>query len=289
MRRLLTAVALSMFLSTTAFSATPAEKGKESVKEKVQELQGEKSKLSFEEALKALSYTDRAILLLQQGKKEEALKVLEEAQKSLSEFLKAHPNLQLLPVDQQIVVLQYAGTVEEAKKAVETAKKLLEEGKVQDARLILATLADEIDIITTYLPVAMYAHVLALAKDYLEQGKTEEALKTLALIRGSLIVEEVAIPLPFVRAQRLVEEALKVAKEDKKKAVEFLEAARKELEKAKVLGYAYDFQDVYRELLEEIKKAEEQIKAGKESGELLRSIEKKIGSLGQKAQSERKK
>ncbi len=290
MRRLLTAALVGLFLSTSVLAGTgAAQKGKESVREKVQELKEKKSSLPFDEALKALSYTDRAVLLLHQGKKEEALKLIEEAQKSLSAFLKAHPNLQLLPVSQQIVVMEFSGDVKEAESSIKRAKELLEKGRVQDARLILSGLADEIDVITTYLPVAMYSQVLSLAKEYIKKGKVDEAMKTLALVRGSLIVEEVPIPIPFIKAQRYVDEALKVSGKDRKKAVEYLEAARKELWLAKVLGYAYDYEELYAQLEKEIEKAESRIKSGKESSGLLKEIEKKISSLGEKVQSERKK
>ena len=290
MRRLLTAVLVGLFLSTSALAGTGvAQKGKESVRGKVQELKEKKNSLSFDEALKALSYTDRVILLLHQGKKKEALKLIEEAQKSLSLFLKVHPNLQLLPVSQQIVVMEFSGDVKEAESSVERAKELLEKGRVQDARLILSGLADEIDVITTYLPVAMYSQVLSLAKEYIKKGKVDEAIKTLALVRGSLIVEEVPIPIPFIKAHKYVDEALKVAGKDRKKAVEYLEAARKELRLAKVLGYAYDYEELYSQLEKEIEKAESRIESGKESSALLKEIEKKISSLGKKAQSERKK
>ena len=289
MRQLLTATLTVLLAASTAFSATLTEKGRESVKEKVEQLQAKKEALSFQQALRAEAYTDRVIFLLEHGKKKEALKLLNEAEKSLNEFLKLHPNLQLLPLDQQIIVLGYDGDVKTAKEAIEKAKALLKEGKDQDARILLAQLVDEIDVVTTYLPVAMYKHILALAKQYVEEGKVQEAVQTLALVRGSLIVDEVAIPIPFIKAQEFIKDAIQVAKKDKKKAVEFVEAARRELQLAKVLGYAYDYQKAYEELEKELKEVEKQLKEGKESKSLLKKIEGEIHSLGQRAKVERKK
>ncbi|ADU97285.1 YfdX family protein [Thermovibrio ammonificans] len=289
MRQLLTAALALSLISGTALAATPAEKGKESVKEKVHQLQMKKEALSFEQALRAVAYTDKVIFLLEHGKKEEALKLLNEAQKSLNEFLKLHPNLQLLPLDQQIIVLGYNGDVKTAQEALKKVKELLQKGRVQDARLLLAQLVDEIDVVTTYLPVAMYNHILALAKQYVQEGKIQEAIQTLALVRGSLIIDEVAIPIPFIKAQEFIKDAISVAKKDKKKAIEFVEAARKELQLARVLGYAYDYQKAYEELEKELEKVEKELKSGKESGSLLKKIEGEIHSLGQKARTERKK
>ncbi len=290
MRQLLTVALVGLLISAQAFGSTATtQKGRESVKEKVQELKGKRESLPFRQALKALSYTDQAIALLHQGKRDEALKLIKQAQNSLNSFLKSYPKMQLLPLSQQIVVMEFNGGIKEAESSIEKVKELLKEGRVQDARLILSGLADEIDVVTTYLPIGVYSQVLSLTKDYLEKGKTAEALKTLALVRGSLIVEEVPIPIPFIKAQRFVSEALKVSQKDKKRAVEFLEAARRELQLAKVLGYAYDYKDLYRQLENEIKEAESKIKAGEESSSLLKEIEGKISSLSKKAQGERKR
>ncbi|WP_456456080.1 YfdX family protein [Thermovibrio sp.] len=289
MRRLLTALVLSSLLTSAALGTTIKEKGKESVQRKVKELKREKANLSFNQALEALSYTDRAILLLHQGKKEEALKLLSEAQKNIENLIKMHPQLQLLPLSQQIVVMEYPGTLKDAEKEIEKAKELLNKGKVQDARLILTGLTDEIDVITTYLPLAMYDQVVKLAQKYIKAGKIDEALDALSIIRGSLVIDEVAIPIPFIKASQYLKEAEKYLKSDKKKAIKLLEAAKTELQLAKVLGYAYDYTDTYKELIKEIKTIEENLKEGKETSSLIKKLEEKVKELGKKAQTERKK
>ncbi|WP_457677653.1 YfdX family protein [Thermovibrio sp.] len=288
MRQLLTAALLTLFLSGTSLAAQERAVSKP-VEKKVEQLKSQRSSLSFQTALRALSYTDRVIALLHEGKKEEALKLLKEAETSINAFLKEHPTLQLLPVEQQIVVMEFPGTVKDAEVAIKRAKEFLNEGRVQDARLVLSGLADEIDVITTYLPVAMYSQVIKLAESYLKEGKVDEALRTLALVRGSLIVQEVPIPIPFLKAQQFVSQAISLAKKDKKAAVKLLEEARKELEIAKVLGYAYDYKAVYARLENEIKEAEKLIKEGKESTKLLNKINREISGLSKKVQSERSK
>ncbi len=289
MRRLLTALILSSLLTSTALGTTIKEKGRESVQKKVSELKRERAALSFNQALEALSYTDRAILLLHQGKKEEALKLLSKAQKNIEKLIKLHPQLQLLPLSQQIVVMEYPGDLKEAEKEIEKAKELLNKGKVQDARLILTGLADEIDVITTYLPLAMYDQVVKLAQKYIKAGKIDEALDALSLIRGSLVIDEVAIPIPFIKATQYLKEAEKYQKSDKEKAIKLIEAAKRELQLAKALGYAYDYSNTYDELLKEIRKIEDNLKEGKEITSSIRKLEEKVKELSKKAQMERRK
>ncbi len=252
------------------------------VQKKVQSLK--KARNVFSEALQAIAYTDKAIVLLSAKKPntKEALSILKEAETKLERFLSTHKNLSMLPVDQQIVVVSFGGTYSDAKHMLEKARKMLDEGRVQDARYIIDQLTDEIDVVNTYLPIAMYRHVLALATKDIKQGKIKDALAVLALVRGSLVIDKIVIPTPFLKAEAYIDKAS--SQKEKKKAIEFLKEAENQLKLAKLLGYAYDFKDEYASIEKQIEKLKKAVQEGKSTKSMFTSLKKRVHGLSVKAQ-----
>lgn len=254
------------------------------VRKKVESLR--RMRPSFTTALTAMRKVDEAIMLLREGKPEEAKKVLTEAEKYVEKYMKENRGMGFVPLNQQIAVVEFRGDVKTAEKIVKKAEELLKEGRVQDAKALLNTLSDEIDVINVYLPLAMYKKVVKDAIKEIDKGKKEEALKMLMAIRDSIAIQKIVIPIPMVKAQALIERAKVMSKKDRKLAVAYLKEAQKELRLAKALGYAYDFEKTYREMDKELKQLEMAIEGKKETGSLFNSILEKLKLLKEKATKE---
>ncbi len=284
MKRFLVAIlTASVVLLGSANIYAAQQAGKKAVQKEVKRLK--QNQLNFTEALKAIAYTDKAIELLGQKKKKEAVKVLEKATKAIDSFLKKHENLSMLPVDQQIVVITFNGDLKTAKSTIKKVKEMLEKGRVQDAKYLLSTLTDEIDVVNTFLPIEMYRHVLKLAIKDINENKINSALDVLSLVRGGLVVQKIVIPTPFLRAEAYIEQAQKVASSDEKKALGFVEKARKQLKLAQVLGYAYDFQSDYSDIEKQLSSVEKALKRGGKTESIFKELKKKIKKLGSEAET----
>ncbi|WP_456484675.1 YfdX family protein [Desulfurobacterium sp.] len=254
------------------------------VKRKVESLR--RMRPSFKTALTAMEKVDQAIKLLEEGKAEKAKQVLMEAEKYVETYMKENRGMGFVPLNQQIAVVEFRGDVKTVDKIKRKAEELLKEGRIQDAKALLNTLSDEIDVINVYLPLSMYRKVVKDAIKEIDKGKKEEAIRMLMAIRDSIAIQKIVIPVPMVKAEALIEKAKVVSKKNRKLAVAYLKEAQKELELAKALGYAYDFEKTYSELDKELKQLETAIEGKKETGSLFGSILQKLKLLKKKATKE---
>ncbi len=278
----LMAFLMALYAGSAYSRASATQTGKRAVQKEVSKLK--QNQVNFEEALKAIAYTDQAIQLLSGKKKQKALSVLEKATAAIDGFLKKHKQLSMLPVDQQIVVITFNGSLKDAKETAKKAKELLDKGRIQDAKYLINTLTDEIDVVNTFLPIEMYRNVLKLAIKDIKENKIENAMDVLSLVRSSLVVEKIVIPTPFLRAEAYISQAEKIAKSDKKKALDYVEKARTQLRLAKVLGYAYDFGSDYSDIEKQLDKVENAIKNNANTKSIFKELKKKINRLGSEAQ-----
>jgi ribonuclease HII len=148
---------------------------------------------------------------------------------------------------------------------------------------LLNTLQSEIDIVTVNLPLISYPQALKLAARYLADGKTKEARDVLEMALGTLVQNEIVIPLPILKAQALIDAASKVAKEHKDEALAHLEAARQELKLAKALGYTSTSDTTYQMLDEAIEKVEKEIKGPNKAEKLFEELTEKLKEFKEKA------
>lgn len=221
---------------------------------------------AIQEALDAVLATQAALVALEQGKTKEALAHLEITTGKLSLLIARYPDLRMLPISSEAVVVDFQGDIQTIRKLVGEARTALEEGRVQAARTILMNLASELKIITTNLPLAVYPEALKKVAPLIDRGEIEKAKQALITALNTLVVTETIIPLPILRAQAMVEQAAKLAKEKKKeKALRFLENAKYQLQRAETLGYGEAEKD-YRLLYEQIVKLEEEIQGERWSG-----------------------
>ena len=222
-----------------------------------------------QKAIDVLNETHEVISLLAQKKKDEAQKKLAEVIGKLEVLLAQNPDLALIPVSATTEVHDVVAdpkTVDEIMKAVRQA---IDKGYYQVAKRTLNDLSSEIVVKTAYLPMATYPDAMKMAASLLGQNKDREAAAVLAQALGTLVVREDIIPLPVLRAEEYVKQALSVLdndkkfKENKEVLLALVNAADYQLTLAEKMGYGKkdkeykDLHEVIRTLKTHIQKDHE--------------------------------
>ncbi len=210
----------------------------------------------IQEAASALQETQQALLLLQKGKVQEALQLLQKVQVTLEQLIQKYGMVKL-PVDVQFIEFNGVEDLELAMKYNKQVKKLVAENDFVDARILLALLRDEIDIVTTYLPLGLYKQAIDLAVKLLQAGQVQAAILAIQSALGTLEVETVIVPKPILEAQYLIAQAEKIYKVNPDLAMKLISRAEYDLRLSVALGYIRSLEDVkpLLEKLEELKKA----------------------------------
>ena len=196
------------------------------------------------EAVEALQETRNALGLLAAGNADQAREALARATGKLEIALAADPQLALAPVEVRSIVHDVVIAPVEVEAIVGTAEEALDQGRLQDARRLISGLASEHVVSVTNIPLATYPLALKQAATLVQAGRTGEAVATLETAIATLVVETTIIPLPLLRAETLLDEARPVAEKPQRSAAEndrlrrLLAAARRQIELARVLGYA---------------------------------------------------
>jgi len=282
MKKLMTSIALAALLASGAVAAD----NKTNAVSKNAVIKAEKDAQNtqlIKEAIRAIQYTQDALIYLNAGKVDKAKEALKEAIGQLAIVLNSPNPPYLLPVDIQIEIYEFQGTIEDIAKLVAQAKLLVAENRLPEAREVLNALRDEIVIKTINLPLATYPAALQLAIRYINEGKIKEAKDVLAMALSTLVEIDTIIPIPLVKAEALVEEAAKIVKKDKKQALKYLEEAKYQLKLAELLGYTSKSDITYKKLQEAIKKLEQEIKANRKTEGLFKDLLKKLKEFKEKA------
>ena len=283
MKKVLISLAAAALLAGTSLSAATSEQvGAQAVK-KAEKRAHDDQQTVVKEAVEAVALTQKVLADLDKKNIEAAKADLEKAIGKL-EVVLAHKNAPaLLPIDSAITATEYVGDLKSIRQTLDAVKKLLVVDKVQEARRLLDTLQSEIDIVTVNLPLISYPQALKLAAKYLNEGKAKEAQDVLSMALGTLVQNEIVIPLPLLKAQALIEAASKINKSDKKQALEHLEAARMELKIAEALGYTSSSDTSYKMLDEAIEKVEKEIKGPNKAEKLFEELMSKLKEFKEKA------
>ncbi|OQX73604.1 MAG: hypothetical protein B6D59_05110 [Campylobacteraceae bacterium 4484_4] len=236
-----------------------------------------------QEAIDSLKFAHQALVDLEKGEKEKATENIEKALGKLEVILAAEKAPKLLPVDGAIVIHEYAGSSKEAKAAVKLVKDFLDQGRVQQARRLLNTLQSEMDITVINLPLVSYPDALKLAAKYIHDDKADKAKEVLAIALSTFDEVTQVIPLPLLKAIDLSAAASKIAKEDKKRALAYLDAAEEQIELAEVLGYVSESTTTYRNLHKMIKGLKKEIRGKNRAEKLFEEFLTKLKEFKNKA------
>ena len=278
----------SAVLMTAGLSFAQAEKSANQLiqsagKRSTQAIQQQEIHKVIQEALQAYQETQQVLILLAQGKVQEAKKLMEDIKKKLQHLKTLHKEkLARLPISVIITEIDGVDDIKLAKEILQKAKKACEQNDIPTARDLLELLRNEIDIQTHYLPLDVYTKAVELAYQLLEKGDVKSALAALNVALGSIEIEEVIIPKPIAEALILVQDAKKIFKVDPQKAEKLLEEAKRKIKLAQVLGYIRTEKEI-EPLIKEIEALEKQLKKETATKSLFESLEKHIQKMQTKS------
>ncbi len=230
------------------------------------EMQKKRAQL-VDEAIEAVFQTRNALFELDRGNTKKALDALAQAVGKLDLLLARAPDLKLVPIDVDSTMFDVYADIESINKAKKEALRLLKKGKVQQARQILIPLVSEIRIRVQYLPLATYPAAIKAVVPLIDAGKIDSAKMALHEALSTLVVKDIVIPLPILRAELMLQQAQELTKAseeaDRQQLQKLLENARYQLQLAEALGYG-DIEKDYSDLYQQLNEIEKKLK-GKES------------------------
>ena len=266
-----------------------------------------KRKALVKEALTAISETKNALKALEDNRPKEALKALAEVTGQLEIVISRDPKLAFVPIDVEVISHDIYADLDTINKAKEEAEDLLEDGNVQKARILLAGLASELVMKTISLPLATYPDAIKAVVPLIDQGKIEDAKAALqAALQTLVVTDEVAIPLPLLRAEALVKSAGELAKKmetlelkeaqkpeetdksemsknessPKEQILAQLEGARHQLKMAEALGYGIK-KDRYKEFQHSIESIEKKVLGHESTEGIFASLKQSLSEFKQ--------
>jgi hypothetical protein len=160
-----------------------------------------------DEAVAAVRETQNALTAIDQNKNDDAIAALERATGKLEIVLARTPTLALAPVDVSVVTHDVIGTPADVEKIRGEVGAAIAQGRLQLARKLLSDLGSETVVNISKLPLGTYPAALKQAAALLHQGKPQEAKAVLQTALGTIVIDQIVIPLPLVRAQLALEDA----------------------------------------------------------------------------------
>ncbi len=221
------------------------------------------------EALTVVSETQG---FLQQVEADESDKAIETGKKLIGELdilLSKNPDAALIPIDVQYRIDETVADIPTVRKITKDAKEAMRAGYYQAARGILENLKSEVVVTTYNIPTATYPIAIKNAVLLMQEGKKDLAKAVLQQVFGTIVIQEIAAPLPVLKAIEMLKEAQKIDAVDHKnadKVLNLLKNADYQLRLAEEMGYGKKNID-YKPLYKSIK-------------ELEKSVEKKADSKG---------
>ncbi len=229
------------------------------------------------EAVNAVEETKQAIAAIEKNDRQTAIRAIEQAVGELDIILARDPDLALLPTDYEVAVVNMALEDKKTIRGVRREiKKAINYGYFSVARRLLNSLKSEICVIVTNLPLASYPDALKQAVRLLDEDKSEAAKEVLELALSTFVIEEEYLPIPLLKAHRLIEDAS--AKSDRDQAMQLLADARTQIKLSQELGYA-EADVEYDELKTELRNLEKQLKAGENTHHTFRELKTKLANF----------
>ncbi len=197
-----------------------------------------------------------------------------------------NPKLALAPIDFTIETNDLVTDISAIKAISEAAEEALEDGKIQVARELLQGLRSELNIKEYKLPIATYPTALKAALVLANEEKYEEANILLNTTLNTIVVEDKTIPLPILRAERMLEEVETLVNKDdfnKDDVKLLLENADYEINFAEALGYGKKDKE-FKELYSAIKEVKKQMMDDSNTNEkgLIDNLRKKLKNFKEK-------
>jgi hypothetical protein len=236
------------------------------VQSELERMEAEKRATLLQDAQSALAETRNALAALDRGDKQAALASLAQVTGKLDLVVARDPKMALAPVSVSTTIFDLYASPETVKNTVKVAKDDLSSERVQHARYLIEDLASEADIHVTEIPLATYPTAIRAVAPLIDAGKIDNAKAALYAALNTLVVETYVVPLPKIRAQAMLDEASALAnksdrkQDDNAKVHSLVEATRRELQLAEVLGYGT--KDSYKPLYSQLDDIEKKTDSG---------------------------
>jgi len=237
----------------------------------------------IDDAIAALEKTNQALTALQKQDKETALSALAEAIGKLELVTSAKPELAFAPIKIQGRLYDLFADPKIVDETRRQAVDLLRAGHVPEARALLANLASEVVIETTSIPLGLYPDAIKDVVPLITDSKVDEAITALQATLDTLVVTDVVIPLPILRAEAAIKEAQSLAGRQKAlsraemgKVNDFLDVAQQQLRLTVALGYAD--RGSLKDLHKSIERVRQQVKDGRKGAKSFADIVKRLKS-----------
>jgi hypothetical protein len=245
-------ILLSVLTSALLVTSINAKSSTQTLMQNQVEKHAKESKHASNELTKSIQLTFQAVKLIETDKIDEAKKALKEADAGFSKILKAHPNMDLIPLEEHMVVYTFNGSSTIIQEALDLSKKLIDEHKTQVAIDTISVLKDELDVNIVSLPMQVYPASTKTALEALNKGDKKAALSALAVGFSTLVHTKIVIPTPLLIAQDMIKDAANLDKSKKQEAHKLLDAAKEQLKRAYLLGYTSKHTKAYKELNDQI-------------------------------------
>jgi tetratricopeptide (TPR) repeat protein len=234
---------------------------------------------STKQAIQILAETNNVLKYMAKNKDAKAKEELAKLIGELEILMTKDPNVALIPVDVSYEINDVVVDIPTVYEITEAAKKAMDDGYYQLAKKIMADLTSEMTVKTAYLPLATYPDAMRLAATMLDKGDKEKAAAILVEALNTLVVQEVNVPLPVLRAEEFVKLAaaamLTDDKDKKDVALLFLDNADYQLQLAEAMGYGKKDKE-YKELYKAIKDLKKAVKEDQDSKAKFEKLSEKI-------------
>lgn len=213
------------------------------------------------DAIDVVEETKAAMKAIADSSFVEARKHIETGIGKAEAIVALNSELAFAPLDVSIGMNDVVSDVETIEKITDEAEEALEDGKVQIARELLQGLQSELNIREYKLPIATYPEALKQALILAKEEKYTEAVVFLNSALNTILIEEKTVPLPLLRAERMLQEIDSLVQEDgfKKEDIKtLLDNADYEIDFAEALGYGKKDKE-FKELHDAIEELEKQM------------------------------
>jgi hypothetical protein len=201
--------------------------------------QDDAQKTLINDAVVAISETQKASDALSKGDSTAALAALERATGKLDLLLARNPSTALLPVRVETIAVESApADIATIKQISDRAQRAVAAKDYPLARVLLGGLQDEIRVRTYNLPLATYPQAIKDAARLIDQKKIPDASNVLTTALSTLVLVDHVFPEPTIKAQAAVQVAESLKTKDKAESLRLVDSAKQELARAEALGYA---------------------------------------------------
>jgi YfdX protein len=246
-----------------------------------QDLDSSRSQLD-QEAVAAVSETERALKATGNKDKKEALEALERATGKVNVLLARNQKAGLIPVDVELDVADTsAREPKEIEALADAARDAVKSKRYGEARQLLEGLRSEIRARTYNLPLATYPTALSQAARLLGEGKNDDAAAVLRMALNTLVVVDKVTSLPLLEMKEELRLANDQAQQSEQKAQEeasqHLKVATADLKRAEALGHVDA--TATKGFQKEIDELERKLKAKEPTSSLFSRLRESVASV----------